>query len=48
MIATIIGVSVLGHLFGGASVIPISVASVVMNVIQVPAQGERIHPLSGR
>jgi malonate transporter and related proteins len=32
-----IGVSVLGHLFGNASAIPISVASLVMNLIQVPA-----------
>jgi len=32
-----IGVSVLGHLFGTASAIPISVASLVMNLIQVPA-----------
>jgi malonate transporter and related proteins len=32
-----IGVSVLGHLFGNPSAIPISVASLVMNLIQVPA-----------
>lgn len=32
-----VGVSVLGHLFGSASAIPISVASLVMNLIQVPA-----------
>ena len=32
-----VGVSVLGHLFGTASAIPISVASMVMNLIQVPA-----------
>lgn len=32
-----VGVSVLGHLFGDASAIPISVASLVMNLIQVPA-----------
>jgi malonate transporter and related proteins len=32
-----IGVSVLGHLFGNASAIPISIASLVMNLIQVPA-----------
>ena len=32
-----VGVSVLGNLFGAASAIPISVASVVMNLIQVPA-----------
>lgn len=32
-----VGVSVLGHLFGTASAIPISVASLVMNLIQVPA-----------
>lgn len=32
-----IGVSVLGRLFGNASTIPISVASLVMNLIQVPA-----------
>jgi len=32
-----VGVSVLGHLFGNASAIPISVASLVMNLIQVPA-----------
>ena len=32
-----IGVPVLGHLFGTASAIPISVASLVMNLIQVPA-----------
>lgn len=31
-----VGVSVLGHLFGTASAIPISVASLVMNLIQVP------------
>jgi len=35
--APFIGVSVLGHLFGTASAIPISVASLVMNLIQVPA-----------
>jgi len=33
----LIGVSVLGRLFGNASTIPISVASLVMNLIQVPA-----------
>ena len=32
-----VGVPVLGHLFGTASAIPISVASLVMNLIQVPA-----------
>jgi len=32
-----IGVSVLGRLFGNASTIPISVASLVVNLIQVPA-----------
>jgi malonate transporter and related proteins len=32
-----IGASVLGHLFGNASAIPISIASLVMNLIQVPA-----------
>ena len=32
-----VGVSVLGHLFGNASAIPISLASFVMNLIQVPA-----------
>jgi malonate transporter len=32
-----VGVSVLGHLFGDASAIPISVGSLVMNLIQVPA-----------
>lgn len=32
-----VGVSVLGHLFGTDSVVPISVASIVMNLIQVPA-----------
>lgn len=32
-----IGASVLGHLFGKASVIPISIASLVMNLIQIPA-----------
>jgi hypothetical protein len=32
-----IGVSALGRLFGNASTIPISVASLVMNLIQVPA-----------
>jgi len=32
-----VGVSVLGHLFGTMSAIPISVASLVMNLIQVPA-----------
>jgi malonate transporter and related proteins len=32
-----IGVAVLGHLFGDSSAIPISVASLVMNLIQVPA-----------
>jgi hypothetical protein len=32
-----IGVSVLGRLFGNGSTIPISVASLVMNLIQVPA-----------
>jgi hypothetical protein len=31
-----IGVSVLGHLFGDASAIPISIASLIMNLIQVP------------
>src|SRR5271166_328868 len=31
-----VGVPVLGHLFGTASAIPISVASMVMNLIQVP------------
>lgn len=31
-----VGVSVLGHLFGDRSAIPIAVASLVMNVIQVP------------
>jgi malonate transporter and related proteins len=31
-----IGVSVLGHLFGDASAVPISIASLVMNLIQVP------------
>lgn len=31
-----IGVSVLGHLFGNASAIPVSVASLVINLIQVP------------
>ena len=31
-----VGVPVLGHLFGTASAIPISVASLVMNLIQVP------------
>lgn len=31
-----VGVSVLGHLFGNASAIPISVGSLVMNLIQVP------------
>jgi malonate transporter and related proteins len=31
-----VGVSVLGHLFGSASPIPISVASLVMNLVQVP------------
>jgi malonate transporter and related proteins len=32
-----IGFSVLGHLFGNSSAIPISVAGLVMNLIQVPA-----------
>ena len=32
-----VGVSVLGHLFGNASAVPISVAAFVMNLIQVPA-----------
>ena len=32
-----VGVPVLGHLFGPVSAIPISVASMVMNLIQVPA-----------
>lgn len=32
-----VGVSILGELFGKVSVIPISVASLVMNLIQVPA-----------
>jgi malonate transporter and related proteins len=32
-----VGVSVLGHLFGSASAIPISVAGLAMNLIQVPA-----------
>lgn len=31
-----IGASILGHLFGAASVIPISIASFVMNLIQLP------------
>jgi hypothetical protein len=31
-----VGVSVLGYLFGSASAIPIAVAALVMNVIQVP------------
>jgi malonate transporter and related proteins len=35
--APFIGVSVLGHLFGNATAIPISIASLVMNLIQVPA-----------
>jgi len=35
--APFMGVSVLGHLFGNASAIPISIASLVMNLIQVPA-----------
>jgi predicted permease len=32
-----VGVSVLGHLFGNASAVPISLAAFVMNLIQVPA-----------
>jgi malonate transporter len=32
-----VGISVLGHLLGNGSAIPISVASLVMNLIQVPA-----------
>jgi malonate transporter len=32
-----VGTSVLGHLFGNGSAIPISVATLVMNLIQVPA-----------
>ena len=32
-----VGVSVLGHLFGSASAIPISVAGLAMNLVQVPA-----------
>jgi malonate transporter and related proteins len=35
--APFVGVSVLGHLFGAASAIPISVAGLIMNLIQVPA-----------
>lgn len=31
-----VGVTVLGHLFGAQSAVPISVASLVMNLIQVP------------
>ena len=31
-----VGVSVLGYLFGSASTVPIAVASLVMNIIQVP------------
>ena len=34
--AAFIGVSVLGYLFGAASTIPIAVAALVLNVIQVP------------
>jgi malonate transporter and related proteins len=34
--AAFIGVSVLGYLFGAASAIPIAVAALVLNVIQVP------------
>ena len=32
-----IGASILGHLFGASSAVPISVAGLVMNLIQVPA-----------
>jgi malonate transporter and related proteins len=35
--APFVGVSVLGHLFGSASAIPISVAGLAMNLVQVPA-----------